>query len=174
MKKNKKEKKKMKITTAQTIKASPPWDKYVNELRAMFERDDDIKIEYNEDDLVVSLLVQGQAKADALQKLLPCEKEFGNVTLNVRIVPDNKEENPAELFRLAFMGNPVVTEVIPVSGPFDAAYVLFKKEVVQYFDDNMGDIHGMTSTLFQEVAKDIFNQQDHVFYCTDVKESNCL
>ena len=35
-------------------------------------------------------------------------------------------------------------------------YVVFEKEVVQYWNDNLGDINGLRSTLYQDLAKEIF------------------
>ena len=48
-------------------------------------------------------------------------------------------------------------------------YVVFKKEVVQYFNDSLGDIHGVCSTLMQDIAKDIFEDTEGVYFCTDTE-----
>ena len=49
-------------------------------------------------------------------------------------------------------------------------YVVFVNEVVQYYNDNLSDIHGLRSTLYQEIAKDIFETRLGVYYCTDLPE----
>ena len=48
-------------------------------------------------------------------------------------------------------------------------YCVFKKEVAQYWGDNLGDPHGNVSTLYQEIAKDIFGESGGVIFCTDNK-----
>ena len=49
-------------------------------------------------------------------------------------------------------------------------YVVFVNEVVQYFNDDLGDVYGQCSTLYQEIAKDVFGETEGVFFCTDVEE----
>lgn len=48
-------------------------------------------------------------------------------------------------------------------------YVVFEKEVVQYWNDNLADYNGLTSTLYQDLAKEIFEDAnlDGVYFCTD-------
>ena len=46
-------------------------------------------------------------------------------------------------------------------------YVVLKKEVVQFFNDNLNDIHGLETTLYQTIAKDVFDGTG-VFFCTDI------
>lgn len=45
--------------------------------------------------------------------------------------------------------------------------MLFKKEVVQYFTDNLGDYNGYRSTLYENIARDIFGDIVGVFFCTN-------
>ena len=53
---------------------------------------------------------------------------------------------------------------------FQANYVVFENKVVQFFNDDLSDIHGNKSTLYQEIAKDIFGDCDNIYFCTDTKE----
>lgn len=50
-------------------------------------------------------------------------------------------------------------------------YVVFKNCVVQFFNDNLNDIYGNISTLYQDIAREIFAdaEWEGVFYCTDVE-----
>ena len=56
---------------------------------------------------------------------------------------------------------------IGTTNPF--VYVMFKPEVVQYWDDNLGDPHGNISTLAQEIARDVFEDGNGVYFSTDEK-----
>ena len=46
-------------------------------------------------------------------------------------------------------------------------YVIFKKEVVQYYNDSLSDAHGMCSTLYQDIAKRILDADEGIFFCTN-------
>ena len=150
------------------FKLSPPWATYVNELKALFEPDPDISISYDERWYSVEFYVEDSEKAAALYYLLPEEKEFGDITLDIKIIPANEDEDfhpfnysfPADkmLFDTAFKNNPVYAFAKEVRGlysnPF--TYVVFKNKVVQFFNDNLNDIHGLTSTLYEDIARIIF------------------
>ena len=165
------------------LKISPPWITYVNKLQAIF--DEDPQIAFNTDlgngTYEVTLATNNPEKAAALRWLLPEKKEFGNITLNIDIDPSDKVINKAfgsakELFETAFYKNPVLATVITPEGynwvPF--TYVVFKNCVVQFFNDNLNDPHGIISTLYQDIAHEIFAdmsfpQDGGICYCTDVE-----
>lgn len=152
-------------------KLSPPWEIYYKKLQAMFEDDNDIIIVYNPDNYEVKLYVDVQEKAAALAVLLPPERSFGNVKMLTTIIPPNKGIGKVEdVYREAFRGNPVVDRIKTLAGTFKATYIIFVKAVVQYYDDSLADYSGYCSTLYQDIAKDIFIQQDGVYYCTSRDE----
>lgn len=161
------------------LKLSPPWIEYYNELQAMFDHDDDVRIVYDEDEYIVNMYVNDSTKADAIAELLPVEKVFGNVKLTINVIPSNTSE-PSKIrerlypsvYEKAFYNNPVFSYVEEVTGIFSnpITYVVFVNEVVQYYNDNLSDIHGLRSTLYQEIAKDIFETRLGVYYCTDLPE----
>ena len=153
------------------MKLCSPWIKLYREVQAMFEKDEDITVVLDEYD--VRVYVKTQEKADALGRLLNYEYKFGNVVSHVHVLPANGEKKLAvgedEQFKVAFEGNSALKEVIPVSSPIgDLVYVIFNKEVVQYRNDDLGDYYGNCSTLYQEIAKDIFISRPNLFYCTDI------
>ncbi len=163
------------------LKISPPWVTYVNQLIALFKEDPEIQIVYDNDEMEVKLFVDNAKKAEALTYLLPYQEEFGNVILDITIIPSNKtatckEEliTMADYFVAAFENNPVFSFYYEVNGIFSntLTYIVFKNEVVQFFNDNLNDIYGNISTLYQEIAKDIFDPDVliGVLFCTDRKE----
>ena len=158
---------------AKKFKLSPPWITFYHDLNEMFGNDPDIKLDIDEDEYVVRMYVEDADKADALSKILPTEKVFGNVTVRIKVIPANaKEESIAELFKKAFKGNPILADALDIIGAFDfrATYVVFAKKVVQYFNDDMGDINGLRSTLYEDIARDMFSVDGGVFFCTDTED----
>lgn len=158
---------------SKNIKLSAPWVTYFRKIEALFSPDPDVDVKFDEDKHVITLFVKGDDKADAITELLPFQKEFGNVTVTIKVVPANTEEyTTADLYNLAFKGSPVLSFIETIDGVFsnNVNYVVFANKVVQFFNDNMGDIHGLTSTLYQDIAKEIFGTRKDVFFCTDVDD----
>ena len=154
-------------------KISPPWVQYVNAMKAMFGQDPEIRIEFHDetDSKYVKLYVDNQRKADALGKLLPLEMSFGGVDLGIIVVVSNLGTSAAQLYKDAFDGNPVVEDVCTIQDVFTnpLTYVNYKKEVVQYYNDDLSDAHGNRTTLYQELAKELFIMKDGVSFCTNNK-----
>ena len=156
-----------------TTKMSPPWYSYIKQIEALFMEDPDIQIrEKCEGELRLSLYVYDPEKAYAIEKLLPEEVDFGGTTLYIRVIPGNVRKEPplSEVYKKAFEGNPVVKEMKTVSSILTnpLTYISFRKEVVQYYDDNLGDLHGNRSMLMQDIADKIFeNNKEGIFFCTD-------
>ena len=90
--------------------------------------------------------------------------------MKITIIPSNKEETPVEgtIFDKAFDGNPAYSYSHPIEG-IDITYVVFANKVVQFFNDNMTDIHGYCTTLYEVIARELFDVKG-VFYCTDAPE----
>ena len=157
-------------------KLTPPWFGYVNKLIALFEEDPEIKMDFDDDNLNLKLYVDNTDKADALDELLPDSVDFGGEKLIITVIPDNENytRSKARLLDLAFRGNPVVTDIVEVEGAFTnpMMYIEFRKEVIQFYDDNLGDLHGNRSTLLQDIAKEVFDGAEGVFFCTDNEEDD--
>jgi hypothetical protein len=164
------------------LKLSSPWVLFYHEVEAMFKNDRAVHVVFDEDNTKIKIYVNGVNKAAALEWLLPKSKEFGCTNVLIEVIPANKEDGrmhyayrsttPESLFGEAFAGNPALSYVRGVEGIFTNPiyYVVFRKEVVQYFTDDLGDANGVRSTLYQEIAKEIFVDMEGVQYCTDVEE----
>ena len=159
-----------------TISLSAPWYIYVREIKALFEKDPEIKIVFDEDNLEVKLYVDNPTKADALTQILAPKKSFGSIFVKVTVIPANKlKMNNGALYTAAFEGNPIFSHSSEFQGLYNQpiTYVVFKKEVVQYFSDNLSDEHGITSTLYQDIAKDVI-AKDGIYFCTDVDNESAI
>jgi len=155
------------------VAMSPPWYDYANKIQALFSRDPDVTVRFEDSDLTLKLMVSKIEKCEALQKLLPEKVKFGNVEMKVIIIPSNKTMNKLDLFRTAFDGNDAVTQIQEEDGVFSnpIMYIAFRKEVIQYYSDNLGDINGNKSCLMEDIAREVFRDSNNgvVLFCTDNK-----
>ena len=151
-----------------------PWVDFYRQIEAMFNDDPEITVKYDNDEEKIKIYVDGSnSKITALSKILPEEKVFGNVTIKIEIIPSNVSfKSDIELIQAAFKGNPNLVSAQTIGTVFgDINYVVFKNQVVQYYNDDMGDINGQKSTLYQDIAKNIFDDKLQLHYCTDKPKS---
>lgn len=160
------------------IKKSAPWVTYYREVDALFKKDKEVFVVFDEENVELKIYVNNQTKADAIRCLLPFEKKFGDVVLKVDVIPSNGTQlrgisttNVLMIACDAFLSNDAVYGVTDVSAMFDLVYVVFRKEVAQFFDDNIGDINGNCSTLYEAIARDVF-EDIGIKYCTDCGKEN--
>ena len=158
------------------VKLSAPWQTYYKELSLLFEHDDEVRIIYDTETQIINIYVDNAVKAEAMAAALPATKQFGSVELEINIIPSNKRVNMLRAskgmgFVDLFKGNSIVDDVVVVDGIMSnpITYVIFKKEVVQYFNDDLGDANGMCTTLYQDIAKRVFEDREGVFFCTNTK-----
>lgn len=161
------------------LRLSAPWQIFYKELNELFKKDPEIHIVYDTDEQEINLYVENQVKADALAEILPGEVSFGSVKVQINIIPANKcnsRRSVGSLYEDAFYKNPIVNEVITLDGIMTnpITYVIFKKEVVQYYNDDLGDAYGMCSTLYQDMAYRVFEEKEGVFFCTDIKNGTVV
>ena len=150
-----------------------PWIGYYKEIKSLFQEDSTVKVKYDDSKNTIKLYVEDEEKADALAQLLPNRKVFGNITVNIDVIPANKVETPKiDLFRKAFDGNGAVAYIETVDNVSSNAFhfVVFQPEIVQYYNDDLSDINGLRSTLYQDIAKEIFGEREGIYFCTDKME----
>jgi len=159
------------------VNLSAPWTTCYRQFQAFFKYDPEVKVMYNSNGPELKLLVEDPVKADALTQLLEPSRTFGNVTLKITVVPANKAADEVlpelasdiALVTAALNKNPIVSQIKDISSAYISnpwCYVAFKKEVVQFFNDNLSDMNGLTSTLYQDIANEIFPRHAGVFFCT--------
>lgn len=155
------------------IKLSSPWINYYHEVEALFKYDSQVHVIFDEEGQVLFLYVDNSSKAEALSNLFPGSITFGNMTIDINVISTNQNASYTydNIWKAAFDGNRAFAFTRVVKGVFadDITYVVFKNCVVQYFTDDLGDIYGQRSTLYQEIAKDLFGEHQGIFFCTDIK-----
>lgn len=157
---------------ANELKVSPPWITYYHYLDRIFAEDREVTVLYDNDEHEIKLLVNGQDKADAIDRIIVHEVDFGNVKLKVTVVPSN-DNSTAATIRKAFAGNGAVEAIIEGGDkalPFydDRIFVLFAPEVVQFFNDNLADFYGLETTLYQTIAREVFDTGAEVAFGTNI------
>ena len=160
------------------LKLSPPWVLYYKKLNTLFEYDKDVLVIYDEDEMEIKLYCSDNNKSEALSLLLPNTISFGDVELKITVIPSNEKTNKVKItinnpetaiYVLFNTNNDYVESVEVIPTPFGKfTYVIFIKEVVQYFEDNLSDFYGIKSTLCEDIAREIFKDIDGVFFCTSI------
>jgi len=154
---------------------SPPWYTYHRKVQAMFGRDPEVYVkdlaEVENDKYSYMILVSDKKKAEAIKAILPQNIQMGNVGIDLAILgPDENdidplEESDTEIYTAAFSGNPVFVETAVKSfGPITASYCIFKKEVIQFQNDDLSDYCGNYSGLASDIARELFNPSE-IQYC---------
>lgn len=149
------------------IKLSAPWDIYFRKLEALFSKDQQIRIEYDRENIEIKLYVESVDKANALEVLLPTEKVFGNVTLTITIIPANKPENMPNAVDAAFKDNPIYKgmRTYQVNGA-TFNYACFIDTAAHYYSDDISEYNGKTAALYNSLAKDVIGPVDNVNFST--------
>lgn len=148
-----------------------PWMIYFRKLDTFFRNDDSVNVTFDKDNNAIKIYVTGEAKAEALGKLLPSRKSFGNVIIDIIIYPANTStKSRMELLKTALEGNKAVSYIrsMSIASLNDFNFIVFVPKVVQYYNDDTSDINGICSTLYQDLAKDLFGEQAGIFFCTDL------
>lgn len=160
------------------FKIIAPWIEYQKRIVALFAQDSEIKVssvyepEGREVDYAFDIEVRNHKKFEALNRVIPDIKEFGNVTLGIQIYDEENVESAddqAAIYKALFQDNSIVDDVRVVTDPFGVqqVYVMFKPEVVQYYRDEMMDYNGLWSGLAQDIAKEVFDTSSGtVHFCT--------
>lgn len=166
-----------KTASSKSVKLSSPWWEYYHKLEALFGEDPEICMEYDDLKKEIVMRVDNWKKADAIEKLLPSEVSFGNVTVTIVVIPGNGYlKDRSSLIDVAFSGNPVFDKVIavdpsmPITG--GTSYVMFRKKVAQFFNDNLADPHGNSSYLYADIAKDVLGyiEGENLHFSTSTEE----
>ena len=152
------------------LNISSPWVLHYRKLQAMFKEDPQVRVELDEDKYEVKLYVSDADKAEALTKLLKNSIEFGNITLKVTVIPPNYAETDIRsLYEKALEGNEAIVDYLTID-MLDRNYVICKNKVVQYYSDDLSDANQICSTLYQNIAKDVFVERAGISFSTEAGE----
>ena len=153
-----------------------PWITLYNKIRAMFEQDEDITVEpiaqISDGVYDICLSSAHSVKLNAIEKILKNKFEMGNITVNVKFKYENENDDMISLhdFEVAFAGNAIFSQAKALDNPweYNASYVIFSKDVVQFYNDDLTDIYGNFNGLAEDIAREIFKETElPIYYCTE-------
>lgn len=153
---------------SEELKLAAPWVTAYHELEALFGQDPEVRVEYNDEAKEAALYVESADKAEAIARILPGKLSFGNVTLEITVKPANKEASDADLVERAFKGNGAFAGMVTAGkgAPGTFSYAMFKREVVQFYNDELCDPDGMKSTLMADIANRYIERRNGVYFST--------
>lgn len=155
----------------------PPSVIFARKMYAMFGDDPDITMSWDTvpDDTskhVIKLRVDNPLKAFCLDLILPDTKVFGNLSVNINVIPSNNDIVTGDIFRIAFLNNPAFNDYFEAETIFGTKrFVEFKNKLIQYFADDTSDPYGVETTVFEDIARDIF-ELPGVEYCTELVDDD--
>jgi hypothetical protein len=161
------------VNAKKKVNVSAPWWTYYRKLEALFEKDQEIHTTFQEDEKRIIFRVENLDKAEALAELLPGTVTFGNVTVTIDILSDSETDTRAELIKKALKGNPVLSYDQAVEGVMTNPlhYFVMRNEVAQFWNDNLHDINGRESYLYEDLAREIIGEDDGVIFCTNMPDN---
>ena len=159
----------MENTTEKTVALSSPWMTYYNKLVALFNDDPELNVLWKEEEKTIIIESINTFKIMALEKLLAPTVAFGNVTVTVKcLVKDGAEESLSAVFKTAFAGNPHFSKVIDATVvAVEETFVLFKPEVIQFFNDDTSDYYSNWNGLSEDIMRDVIKKDIRVNIGTD-------
>lgn len=158
---------------------SSPWFFFHKEVQALFGRDSEVHVkdlaDLGEGKFGFLILVSNLAKAQAIKAILPQTVPLGNITISITVLgPDEDDINCSEvpvveLYNTAFSGNPIFEQTLSKSiCGMTFNYCIFKKEVIQFWNDDLSDYCGNYNGLATDIAKEVLTPCN-MQYCISVK-----
>lgn len=151
-----------------------PWYNYYKKIYNLFSVDIEVTVDEdlteNEDgNFEFTISSKNAVKLEAIEAILGYGRVFGNVKVLIKYGYENmKEENYSETYKKAFSGNPLFKEVIDIEMPFHgkSSYVVFKKDIITFYDDNLSDYRGNNHYIVADLVKDVV-ANTKLFICTE-------
>lgn len=145
---------------------SPPWYIHRNKLNALFKEDDQVTIgelvEGPNGQYTAEITVSDKEKQAALQQIILQNVNIGNVKLTFTFadpldIPQANDDVSLDTFIAAFKGNPILVKAMNAVNPWEIPVniAIFRKEVIQFWADNMADFYGNYNGLAVDIAREV-------------------
>lgn len=165
---------------SEKVKLSPPWDGHMSMLSSFFAGDKRVRVGYCEDGCGCIEVFDGDMY-QALEQVLRKQLRFGNVRLEIRVVPANclrgkgdvlniREKTFTDLaaLKVVLKENPAFSKIRrDKSSAFDFVFVLFKPVVLQWYNDNLGNPWKLTTSTHELAADWVFKAELGVSFTTE-------
>ena len=165
------------------VRLSPPWYGWANEVKAIFENDQDITVaDLEETDgkggYVLTIDATTEEKADALRVMLPIIKNFGNINVDIEITMNGtpidyvaeRSSIPETIDWINQLfdgsGDVVDAQCYELFGGY-VGFVVCPARIIQFYNDDITDVNGNTTMLFADAARDVLEVPAGVNFCTE-------
>ena len=164
--------------TDKKLGLSAPWVTYQGLVATLFKDDADITVSYlDEDEKTFTVSCSNPDKYMLLSKYLKPSATFGNVTVTVKLEytgTDPIKRGIADDMKKLFAGNPILEDVMEADTPFgDMVYLLFTRNAVGFYNDDLSNPWGNTNFLACDVAKAVLNPMTSVSLTTNNPAPAC-
>jgi hypothetical protein len=112
-------------------------------------------------------------KLNALKKIIKNEIQMGNILVRVIFDYDAPTDSiSADDWKTAFEGNPLFKDIVSVPTPTGGAvnYVLFTRDILTYFVDDVTDLYGNKHIIVADLVKQVVNETIGINICTEYNE----
>lgn len=158
------------------VKLEAAWWQIYKEIKNFIGADPEVEIgdmdESEAPKYRFTIASQNESKIKALSKVLINHYDIGNITLDIDFDfiknDDEDEEITKDDIEAAFQGNPYyVTTQVTTKGMFeDLCYVVFTKEIIQFFNDDLSDLYGNENIIVADLALERCNRGENMYFCT--------
>lgn len=166
------------------VKLSPSWYTLWNEIKASIGNDPDVKVNplvTKSSPFEVPIDVTGHDKAVAIVSIMALRHQLGNITVDIQVkdekgnvVSPETPESPEQLVEMVkkALGNNAWFVDVVAKSPFPHArtivYPVFKKDVIQFFNDDLSDLYNNYNNVVAFVFGDVLNPAPGGFslYCS--------
>lgn len=154
-----------------TAELSPPWYTLWNEIKASIGNDTAVTVnplDTKSSPYLVPITVADHDKAVAIASVMALRHQMGNITVDVQVkdregrivspeIPESVEKL-AEMVKKALGDNTWFVEVV-VKPLFmrEVVFVVFKKAVIQFFNDDLSDLYNNYNNVVAFVFRDVLN-----------------
>ena len=150
---------------------SPPWHTYFSFIKESIGSDPWVKVldmaEISGAQYIITIQARSREKARALATILALRKTFGNIIVDLEILHNGEAVSPYEppltindlvgVFNQALGTNRYFNSVKPGGFVTTLIFPIFKKEVIQFFNDDISDFYnnfnGVAADVFAEVLR---------------------
>ena len=155
---------------------SAPWQTIQHEIFHLLEPDKEVTVsEVSECDngvYSVDISSKNGKKIAALEKVIKNSFNLGNVQLVINFIHEREDDDvTVQDYIDAFEGNSNFVTVEETSkGLFqNLVYVIFAKEILQFFNDQLDDVYGNKNIIVADAANDVCNKNSkslEINFCT--------
>lgn len=160
----------------QKLQLQAPWQTYFGKLRAIFGDDPEIDISADEGEkdkkFNVSIKCSNSIKANAIKELLIPEVDFNGVVLKINVEDtSDKSKINRHIIEAALTGNPHFQGIEHVDDTsFHMDYCVMKKEVIQFYNDDLSDYNCNYNGLAEDIMNEIC-KPSNISFCTSVDDN---